>query len=132
MQVDRVNTTATVWLGSTVACAQCHNHKYDPFSQKDYFKLLAFFANPSFKVEKHGAGSKYVEAQVDLATPEQDAARSALRAQLEATEAAMTVNARSRRRAGALGIRRPGGGAGVDGAGAPKGRGDEWRAVDGA
>ena len=33
--VDRVNTTATVWLGSTVGCAQCHNHKYDPFTQKE-------------------------------------------------------------------------------------------------
>ena len=48
--VDRVNTTATVWLGSTVACAQCHNHKYDPFSQKDYYRLMAFFANPAFQV----------------------------------------------------------------------------------
>ena len=33
--VDRVNTTGAVWLGSTIACAQCHNHKYDPFSQRD-------------------------------------------------------------------------------------------------
>ena len=47
--VDRVNTTATVWLGSTLACAQCHNHKYDPFSQKDYFRFLAFFANPEYE-----------------------------------------------------------------------------------
>ena len=47
--VDRVNTTATVWLGSTLACAQCHNHKYDPFSQKDYFRLLAFFANTDYE-----------------------------------------------------------------------------------
>ena len=47
--VDRVNTTATVWLGTTLACAQCHNHKYDPFSQKDYFRLLAFFANSDYE-----------------------------------------------------------------------------------
>ena len=46
--VDRVNTTATVWLGTTLACAQCHNHKYDPFSQKDYFRFLAFFANADY------------------------------------------------------------------------------------
>jgi hypothetical protein len=40
---DRVDTTATVWLGSTLACARCHNHKYDPFTQKDYYRFLAFF-----------------------------------------------------------------------------------------
>lgn len=43
--VDRVNTTATVWLGLTVQCAQCHSHKYDPISQRDYFRLYAFFNN---------------------------------------------------------------------------------------
>jgi hypothetical protein len=43
--MDRVNTTATVWMGSTLACAQCHDHKYDPFAQKDYFRLFAFFHN---------------------------------------------------------------------------------------
>ena len=86
VQVDRVNTTATVWLGSTVACAQCHNHKYDPFSQKDYFRLMAFFANPAYTVDKHGAGFKYSEAQIDLATPEQDAQRTTLKAQLKAAE----------------------------------------------
>lgn len=41
--VDRVNTTAQVWLGSTLACAQCHSHKYDPFSHKEYYELFAVF-----------------------------------------------------------------------------------------
>jgi hypothetical protein len=41
--VDRVNTTARVWLGSTVNCCQCHDHKYDPFSQKEFYRLFAFF-----------------------------------------------------------------------------------------
>lgn len=41
--VDRVNTTAQVWLGSTLACAQCHSHKYDPFSHKEYYQLFAVF-----------------------------------------------------------------------------------------
>jgi hypothetical protein len=48
--VDRVNTTATVWLGTTLACAHCHTHKYDPFTQKEYFQFYAFFnsgADPS-------------------------------------------------------------------------------------
>ena len=42
-QVDRVNTTATVWLGSTIGCAECHNHKFDPYTQKDYYRFLALF-----------------------------------------------------------------------------------------
>ncbi len=40
---DRVDTTATVWLGQTLECAQCHNHKYDPFTQREYYQLYAFF-----------------------------------------------------------------------------------------
>lgn len=36
--LDRVGTTATVWLGTTLACAQCHNHKYDPFTQQDFYR----------------------------------------------------------------------------------------------
>src|SRR5205823_2344544 len=43
--VDRVNTTSTVWLGLTLACTQCHDHKYDPFTQKEYYQLYAFFHN---------------------------------------------------------------------------------------
>ena len=43
--VDRVNTTMTVWMGSTMACAQCHTHKYDPFTQTDYFRLFAIYNN---------------------------------------------------------------------------------------
>ena len=42
---DRVNTLGTVWLGSTIECCQCHNHKYDPFTQKEYYQLFAFFNN---------------------------------------------------------------------------------------
>jgi hypothetical protein len=41
--VDRTNTVGTVWLGLTVGCAQCHDHKYDPTTQKDYYQLFAFF-----------------------------------------------------------------------------------------
>jgi mono/diheme cytochrome c family protein len=43
--VDRVNTTGAVFLGLTVGCCQCHDHKYDPMSQKEYYQLFAFFNN---------------------------------------------------------------------------------------
>ena len=41
--VDRVNTTGSVWLGLTVGCAQCHSHKYDPLTLREYYGLFAFF-----------------------------------------------------------------------------------------
>ena len=43
--IDRTNTVGTVWLGLTVGCAQCHDHKYDPITQKDYYNFFAFFNN---------------------------------------------------------------------------------------
>ena len=81
--VDRVNTTSTVWLGSTIACAQCHNHKYDPFSQKDYYRLLSFFANADFDSRSFGDGTRFFEPSLDLATPDQEKARKELQAKID-------------------------------------------------
>ncbi|MEZ4824951.1 MAG: DUF1549 domain-containing protein [Bacteroidia bacterium] len=41
--IDRVNTTWTVWQGTTMECVQCHSHPYDPFLQEDYYRFMAFF-----------------------------------------------------------------------------------------
>ena len=42
---DRVRTASTIWLGSTLGCAECHNHKFDPFTQKDFYQFASFFAD---------------------------------------------------------------------------------------
>ena len=89
--VDRVNTTSTVWLGSTIACAQCHNHKYDPFSQRDYYRLLAFFDNVEYSVFGQQGGDHWIqEATIDLPTADQEKRRAALAAELKTLEARLT------------------------------------------
>jgi hypothetical protein len=51
--VDRVNTTLAVWMGTSMACAQCHTHKYDPISQKEYFQFFAFLNNTEDNDQKN-------------------------------------------------------------------------------
>ena len=53
--VDRVETTSTVWLGLTMGCARCHDHKYDPFTQQEFYELYSFFNN----VPEKGRANKY-------------------------------------------------------------------------
>lgn len=79
--VDRVNTTASVWLGSTLGCAQCHNHKFDPFTQKDYYRFLAFFSNGEHHVA--GTGDHWMEEpELELPTAEQAEKSKELRGEI--------------------------------------------------
>jgi mono/diheme cytochrome c family protein len=71
--LDRVNTTGAVWLGATLACAQCHNHKYDPFAQREYYQFQAFFETSD-------------EPKIELLTPAQQAERKRLRAEVKREE----------------------------------------------
>ena len=61
---DRVETTATVWLGLTVGCARCHDHKFDPVPQKDFYRLFAYFNNVPEKgrAVKFGNSPPYIKA----------------------------------------------------------------------
>ena len=55
--LDRVRTTATAWMGLTLACAQCHDHKYDPFSQQDFYRFFAYFNSVTDKGVENRAGN---------------------------------------------------------------------------
>ncbi|MDQ6699087.1 MAG: DUF1549 domain-containing protein, partial [Acidobacteriota bacterium] len=66
--VDRVETTSAVWLGATLGCARCHNHKYDPFPQKDFYRFFAYFNN----VPERGMAFKYGNSPPVIAAPTAD------------------------------------------------------------
>jgi mono/diheme cytochrome c family protein len=71
--VDRVNTTGAVWLGLTVGCCQCHDHKFDPIAQKEYYQLFAFLNNAD-------------EPTLELGTPPEVEKRKQARARIAAVQ----------------------------------------------
>ena len=85
--VDRVSTTGTVWMGLTLGCARCHDHKFDPISQKEFYEVMANFNN----IPERGKGFKYVNSPplVTAPTDEQRAELDALDAELAAARAAL-------------------------------------------
>lgn len=82
--LDRTNNTGTVFLGSTVACAQCHNHKYDPITQKNYYQLVAFFNNTTAEVKAHSSYEAVSSGPfIEFPTPEQKAVLDRVRPELD-------------------------------------------------
>jgi hypothetical protein len=69
--VDRVNTTGSVFLGLTIGCCQCHDHKFDPIAQREYYQLFAFLNNAD-------------EPILELPTPEQARQRARIKAEISA------------------------------------------------
>jgi hypothetical protein len=94
--VDRVETTATVWLGLKIGCARCHDHKYDPITQREFYGLFAFFNN----IPEHGRAIKVGNSPPILAVPTRaqsqelagiDTAVAAAAARLDALEPEIAV-----------------------------------------
>ena len=85
---DRVNTLGAVWLGTTLECAQCHDHKYDPISQRDYYSLFAYFNQTEIEAERANPkvpGSiKFIGPYLDLNDDETEAQRKELQSQIAA------------------------------------------------
>ena len=83
---DRVHTTATAFLGLTMQCARCHDHKFDPLTQRDYYRMFAFFNGVPDRVV--GYNSKKAAAPfVAALTPAQEAEQGRLRVALATTDA---------------------------------------------
>ena len=85
--VDRVSTTSTTWLGLTMGCARCHDHKYDPMTQKDFYRFAAFFNT----VPERGLDGFAGNAVPVLAMPSHDQQErlDALKTQIAGTLAAL-------------------------------------------
>ncbi len=89
---DRVNTTGTVWLGLTLECCQCHSHKFDPITQKDYYSLSAFFNS----IEEDGKAGKAAKPYLKYQSPH--AARAVKEAE-QVVEARKPLEAAARKQA---------------------------------
>src|SRR5260370_2149217 len=82
--VDRVDTTATVWLGLTIGCARCHDHKFDPMTQKEFYQTFAYFNN----VPENGKAVKYGNSppMIKAPTPRQQEQLAELEHRLTAAQ----------------------------------------------
>jgi hypothetical protein len=93
---DRVDTTSTVFMGLTMGCARCHNHKYDPFTQKEYYRLTAYFNS----IDEDGRSFDQGNSPPVIAAPTEEQRLRLRRMDQEIAEAESKYNAGARRSAG--------------------------------
>jgi len=85
---DRVNTTGSTFLGLTLGCARCHDHKFDPVSQREYYQLFAIFNNAD-EVDKEADRKSFNKPFLELGTPEQIAAHAVWDEQVQKADAGL-------------------------------------------
>lgn len=97
---DRVRTTSIVWLGSTMGCAECHDHKFDPFTAKDFYSMKAFFADIKETGLVPDKGPKAWGTLLALPTEAQTARLESLKSRIDAVQERMAPigHARDERR----------------------------------
>jgi hypothetical protein len=91
--IDRVETTGLTWLGLTMNCCRCHDHKYDPISQKDFFKFFAFFNSVdetgTLRTENGRAGAGNTDPVLPLLRPEEEKQAQLFRNNVQEAERAL-------------------------------------------
>ena len=92
---DRVNTLGMIWLGSSLECAQCHDHKYDPFTMHDYYGLFAFFNQTEIEADRSNPkvpGSiRFLGPEMELQDARVQSRRTELQSQLAALQVEMAA-----------------------------------------
>ncbi|MBL8237309.1 MAG: DUF1553 domain-containing protein [Bryobacterales bacterium] len=93
--VDRIETTSAVFMGLTMGCTRCHNHKYDPLTQKEFYQMFAYFNN----IPERGRAMKYGNSPPLMAAPTeaQQKKLAALNAEIRALEAKVKPDSAGRR-----------------------------------
>jgi Protein of unknown function (DUF1553)/Protein of unknown function (DUF1549)/Planctomycete cytochrome C len=91
--IDRVETTSFTWMGLTMNCARCHDHKYDPITQKDFYSMFAFFNNVeesgTIQGESNRSGGNSIPI-MNVTTPEQEAKIQTMQAEIAALKTSVT------------------------------------------
>jgi len=92
---DRVRTTVAVWMGSTLGCAECHDHKFDPFLARDFYSMKAFFADIKETGLVPDRGKTAWGSLLPLPTPEQNEKLEAMKQELEAARTRLAEKMKS-------------------------------------